>query len=83
MTRYAIFVLDSFLTAKVDRRFRKTSGGIRMAPNLTKIMYHWGLRKELQAIAVNSQAIDMLLCACWGLSASGGRANEHSAAADR
>ncbi|KAF8224334.1 FAD/NAD(P)-binding domain-containing protein [Tricholoma matsutake] len=39
-----------------------TSGGIRMAPNLTKIMYHWGLRKELQAIAINSQAINLLLC---------------------
>lgn len=33
-----------------------------MAPNLTKIMYHWGLREELHSISNNSQAIDMLLC---------------------
>ncbi|KAG6915954.1 hypothetical protein DXG01_009176 [Tephrocybe rancida] len=35
-------------------------GGCRMAPNLAKILYHWGLHKELEAIVLKSQAIDLM-----------------------
>ena len=33
-----------------------------MPPNLTKILYHWGLRRELHSIALNSEGVSMLLC---------------------
>ncbi|KAF9459027.1 hypothetical protein BDZ94DRAFT_1062733 [Collybia nuda] len=36
-------------------------GGCRMAPNLTKILYHWGLEEEVQAIAIKSESIALLL----------------------
>ncbi|KAF8071524.1 hypothetical protein FPV67DRAFT_878307 [Lyophyllum atratum] len=37
------------------------SGGVRMAPNLAKILYHWGLEEELKKIVYKSQAIDLLI----------------------
>ena len=40
----------------------KNTAGVTLAPNLSKIMYHWGLRQEMQSIAVNSQAINLVLC---------------------
>ncbi|KAG6817236.1 hypothetical protein H0H87_011293 [Tephrocybe sp. NHM501043] len=33
-----------------------------MAPNLSKILYHWGLRGELEKITIKSQAIDLMKC---------------------
>ncbi|KAJ6492567.1 hypothetical protein C8R47DRAFT_1319379 [Mycena vitilis] len=36
------------------------SRGVRMPPNLTKILYHWNLEAEVNAFAVKSKAI----CAC-------------------
>ncbi|KAF9459024.1 hypothetical protein BDZ94DRAFT_1062718 [Collybia nuda] len=39
----------------------QNSGGCRMAPNLSKILYAWGLRDKLREITIKSQAIDLLL----------------------
>ncbi|KAF5379737.1 hypothetical protein D9615_005787 [Tricholomella constricta] len=39
----------------------ENSGGCRMAPNLSKILYHWGLHEKLAPVALQSQAIDLLL----------------------
>ncbi|GLB44757.1 putative FAD binding domain containing protein [Lyophyllum shimeji] len=39
----------------------QTSGGIRMPPNMSKILYHWGLHEQVQQIAFKSQAIDLQL----------------------
>lgn len=39
------------------------AGGIRMPPNLSKILFHWGLKDELRKIAIKSMAIDLCLCA--------------------
>ncbi|KAG5643093.1 hypothetical protein DXG03_001589 [Asterophora parasitica] len=39
----------------------QNSGGCRMAPNLTKILNHWGLQDKVSSIALRSQAIDLLL----------------------
>lgn len=33
-----------------------------MAPNLSKILFHWGLEEEVRSIAVKSQAINLILC---------------------
>ncbi|KAJ7505665.1 hypothetical protein B0H11DRAFT_355443 [Mycena galericulata] len=35
--------------------------GVRMPPNLTKILLHWGLKEKLDAISVKSEAIHVLL----------------------
>ncbi|KAJ7651321.1 hypothetical protein FB45DRAFT_1079069 [Roridomyces roridus] len=35
--------------------------GVRMPPNMTKILYHWGLKDKLRAISVKSEAIHVLL----------------------
>lgn len=35
--------------------------GVRMPPNLTKILFHWGLKDQLHAISVKSEAIHVLL----------------------
>ncbi|KAH0585628.1 hypothetical protein H2248_008849 [Termitomyces sp. 'cryptogamus'] len=35
-------------------------GGCRMAPNLAKILYHWGLHDKLASIAVKSQMINLM-----------------------
>ncbi|KAH7906813.1 hypothetical protein BJ138DRAFT_1161696 [Hygrophoropsis aurantiaca] len=34
-------------------------GGIRLPPNVSKILNHWGLEKEIQNITVTSEAIDL------------------------
>ncbi|KAF4597197.1 hypothetical protein EYR40_007648 [Pleurotus pulmonarius] len=39
-----------------------SAGGIRMPPNLSKILFHWGLKDELRKIAIKSMAIDLCLC---------------------
>ncbi|KAF9007391.1 hypothetical protein BDQ17DRAFT_1323993 [Cyathus striatus] len=36
---------------------KKSSGGCRIPPNLSKIFYHWGLEKDLQPISFKSQAV--------------------------
>ncbi|KAF8155331.1 hypothetical protein K438DRAFT_1862619 [Mycena galopus ATCC 62051] len=35
--------------------------GVRMPPNLTKILFHWGLKEKLRAISVKSEAIHVVL----------------------
>ncbi|KAJ7503289.1 hypothetical protein B0H11DRAFT_578784 [Mycena galericulata] len=35
--------------------------GVRMPPNLTKILLHWGLKEKLDAISVKSESIHVLL----------------------
>ncbi|KAJ6578087.1 hypothetical protein B0H19DRAFT_1062632 [Mycena capillaripes] len=35
--------------------------GVRMPPNLTKVLIHWGLKEQLDAISVKSEAIHILL----------------------
>ncbi|KAJ7765864.1 hypothetical protein DFH07DRAFT_810066 [Mycena maculata] len=45
---------DSMLNAAAGR-------GVRMPPNLTKILLHWGLQDQLRAISVKSEAIQILL----------------------
>ncbi|KAF7335441.1 6-hydroxynicotinate 3-monooxygenase [Mycena venus] len=35
--------------------------GVRMPPNLTKILFHWGLKDKLRAISVKSEAIHIVL----------------------
>ncbi|KAJ7116698.1 hypothetical protein C8R44DRAFT_709019 [Mycena epipterygia] len=35
--------------------------GVRMPPNLTKILIHWGLKERLHAISVKSEAIHVLI----------------------
>ncbi|KAJ7471053.1 hypothetical protein FB451DRAFT_326145 [Mycena latifolia] len=35
--------------------------GVRMPPNLTKILFHWGLKDRLKAISVKSEAIHIVL----------------------
>ncbi|KAF5379818.1 hypothetical protein D9615_005791 [Tricholomella constricta] len=37
------------------------SGPCRMPPNLSKILYHWGLEDEVRAIAIKSESISLLL----------------------
>ena len=43
-------------------RFMKATGGCRMPPNLSKILFHWGLEKELRKISLKSQGIALNLC---------------------
>jgi salicylate hydroxylase len=33
-----------------------------MAPNMSKILYNWGLEDEVRSIAVKSESISILLC---------------------
>lgn len=33
-----------------------------MTPNLSKILYHWGLEKDVRRIGVKSTGIDLQLC---------------------
>ncbi|KAG6915296.1 hypothetical protein DXG01_012274 [Tephrocybe rancida] len=37
------------------------SGPCRMPPNLSKILYHWGLEHEVHAIAIKAESINLLL----------------------
>lgn len=39
----------------------KATGGCRMPPNLSKILFHWGLEKELRKISLKSQGIALNL----------------------
>ncbi|KAG7448109.1 FAD/NAD(P)-binding domain-containing protein [Guyanagaster necrorhizus] len=38
-----------------------TEGGIRMAPNFSKILYHWGLEQEVKKIAATSRALRLYI----------------------
>lgn len=33
-----------------------------MAPNLSKILYHWGLEEEVRSIAVRSESLTLAIC---------------------
>ncbi|KAJ7764666.1 hypothetical protein B0H14DRAFT_2971068 [Mycena olivaceomarginata] len=35
--------------------------GVRMPPNLTKILFHWGLKERVRAISVKSEAVDIMI----------------------
>jgi hypothetical protein len=37
--------------------FYQVSRAVRMPPNLSKILYHWGLKPEVYAFAAKSKAI--------------------------
>ncbi|TFK61683.1 FAD/NAD(P)-binding domain-containing protein [Pluteus cervinus] len=39
-----------------------TAGGARVPPNMSKILYHWGLEEEVRKISFKSRAIHLLLC---------------------
>ncbi|KAF8071521.1 hypothetical protein FPV67DRAFT_878314 [Lyophyllum atratum] len=41
--------------------FDRPTGACRMPPNLSKILYHWGLEDEVRAIAIKSESISLLL----------------------
>ncbi|TFK18772.1 FAD/NAD(P)-binding domain-containing protein [Coprinopsis marcescibilis] len=36
-------------------------GGCRLAPNLSKILFHWGLEQDVKRIGMNSKGIDFLV----------------------
>lgn len=55
-------MVDVSHSADDELRFIKATGGCRMPPNLTKILFHWGLEKELLKIALKSQGIALNLC---------------------
>ncbi|RDB26397.1 6-hydroxynicotinate 3-monooxygenase [Hypsizygus marmoreus] len=44
-----------------DSALDRTPGPCRMPPNLSKILYHWGLQDEVRAIAIKSESISLLL----------------------
>jgi salicylate hydroxylase len=39
----------------------KHQRGVRMPPNLTKILFHWGLKERVRAISVKSEAVDIMI----------------------
>ena len=39
-------------------------GGIRVPPNLSKILFHWGLREPLMARATVTKKLDFMRCEC-------------------
>jgi hypothetical protein len=47
---------DSFLPSQ------EVTGGTRLPPNVTKILYQWGYEESLRRVAVKSSAIDFYLC---------------------
>ncbi|KAK0218348.1 hypothetical protein EDD85DRAFT_961622 [Armillaria nabsnona] len=49
------------LVLEKDATFPPISGPCRMPPNLSKILYHWGLQDELRKIGVVSGAINICL----------------------
>lgn len=62
----ALMTVSSLCTSLVDilmENKNSSAGGIRMPPNLSKILFHWGLKDELRKIAIKSMAIDLCLCA--------------------
>ena len=40
---------------------KDVTGGVRLPPNVTKILYNWGYKQRLKEIAVTSTAIDIRL----------------------
>ncbi|KAL0945526.1 hypothetical protein HGRIS_001008 [Hohenbuehelia grisea] len=49
------------LVLEKNSNLDSATGGVRMPPNLSKILYHWGLKDELHKIAIKSMAIDLIL----------------------
>ncbi|KAF8650592.1 hypothetical protein AX16_005177 [Volvariella volvacea WC 439] len=52
---HRVTVLEKNLTLE------QTMGGSRVPPNLSKILYHWGLKDEMAKISTKSDAIHLLL----------------------
>jgi len=44
-----------------DKCLRQISGACRLAPNMSKILYNWGLEDEVRSIAIKSESLSILL----------------------
>ncbi|KNZ80175.1 6-hydroxynicotinate 3-monooxygenase, partial [Termitomyces sp. J132] len=57
---HRVTVLEQDNSDTLNKR-RESSGPCRIAPNLSKILYHWGLKNELRSIAVEADQVNLLL----------------------
>ncbi|KAG6867632.1 hypothetical protein C0993_000234 [Termitomyces sp. T159_Od127] len=57
---HRVTVLEQDDVATLNKR-RESSGPCRIAPNLSKILYHWGLANEVRSIAVKADQVHLLL----------------------
>jgi hypothetical protein len=37
-------------------------GGIRLPPNVSKILFHWGLERALRRVSITSAAVEIAIC---------------------
>ncbi|KAH7881977.1 hypothetical protein F5I97DRAFT_1817828, partial [Phlebopus sp. FC_14] len=53
---HRVVVLEQYTEDELDSM---SQGGIRLAPNASKILFRWGLREALRAVSVISGAVEM------------------------
>ncbi|KIK93780.1 hypothetical protein PAXRUDRAFT_828622 [Paxillus rubicundulus Ve08.2h10] len=53
---HRVVVLEQLGDARTSKMSR---GGIRLPPNVSKILFHWGLEEALRGISVSSEAIEI------------------------
>ncbi|KIJ62941.1 hypothetical protein HYDPIDRAFT_41632 [Hydnomerulius pinastri MD-312] len=53
---HRVVVLERHGDADISKM---SHGGIRLPPNVSKILFHWGLEDGLRAVSVSSEAIEI------------------------
>jgi salicylate hydroxylase len=39
-------------------------GGIRLPPNVSKILFQWGLERDLRQLSITSSTMEVKICSC-------------------
>ncbi|KAG6861635.1 hypothetical protein C0995_014074 [Termitomyces sp. Mi166 len=74
---HRVTVLEQDDADTLNKR-RESSGPCRIAPNLSKILYHWGLESEVRSIAVKAEQINLLLSMVYFLCLTARRAKDET-----
>lgn len=51
-----VIVLEQYSDADVSKM---SHGGIRLPPNVSKVLFHWGLEHELRKLSITSSAMEV------------------------
>ncbi|KAG2336615.1 FAD/NAD(P)-binding domain-containing protein, partial [Suillus weaverae] len=55
---HRVVVLEQYSQADIDNS-KMSHGGIQLPPNVSKVLYHWGLEHALRQVSITSSAIEV------------------------
>jgi hypothetical protein len=60
--RRSVFVIAAMLSQSQCATGQMSHGGIRLPPNVSKILFHWGLERALREVSITSTAVEIAIC---------------------